>query len=144
MTYIIYELKNEVGSYFGNTTDLKRRMAQHRHPNNNECASKYLFDFGEVEIIEHITYTNKEEAALTEAMLINSVPCINKREEKVIGLVCNSYLEYLKLYRTYCYDVVNKKNKCDLCGKKMLARNIHRHKKLNCKGVSKLNEVVAS
>jgi len=143
MTYLIYELKNGAGSYFGNTNNLKRRMCQHRHP-NNECASKKLFEFGEVEVIEHITYTDKEEAALTEALLINSVPCINKREEKVVGLVCDSYLEYLKLYRTYCYDVVNKKNKCDLCGKKMLARNIHRHKKLNCKGVQKLNEVVAS
>ena len=143
MTYIIYELKNGAGSYFGKTTDLKRRMAQHQHI-NNECASKKLFEFGEVEVIEHITYTDKEEAALTEAMLINYVPCVNRRGECVIGLECDSYLEYLKLYRTYCYDVVNKKNECDLCGKKMLARNIHRHKKQNCKGASKLNEVIAS
>jgi len=143
MPYIIYELKNGAGSYFGNTNNIKQRLAQHKHP-SNKCSSKKLFEYGEVEVIEHITYTDKEEADLTEAMLINYVPCINQREEKVIGLVCNSYLEYLKLYRTYCYDVVNKKNKCDLCGKKMLARNIHRHKRLNCKAVKKLNEDIAS
>jgi len=136
MKYFLYSLENEVGTYYGLTTNIKRRMEKHKHKSNT-CASKLLFK-GKTEptLTIHETYDDADEARLSEANMINYFDCVNVGTEAraVIDKNFDTKNQYYKQYKKINNDIFNKRGVCGICGKTMIDRNIPRHQ-LKCKSV---------
>jgi len=126
--YCVVDSKQRI--YYGQSKHVKHRWVEH-------VKSKYgvvreMLDDGLCFFMELETYETEEEALLTEALLIEMFPCVNKKSE--IVEVAIDKKEYGKLYRGFKDDIFNKKGKCKYCGVEMIDRNLPRHYN-SCKGI---------
>ena len=118
--------------YYGQTNNVEKRWKE--HIKSKKGVVREMLDEGLCFFMELETFNNKEEARLTEALVIETQPCVNKRGELIeVGI---DRKEYGKLYRGYRDEVFNKKGNCLYCGKEMIDRNLNRHYE-TCKLVNK-------
>lgn len=124
--YYLYSVTCEDGRvYYGSTNDTKKRWQQHKY--NRMGVVRQMLEDGKCEFKVLENFDNYEEARLTEALVIEMMPCVNRRSELLDVIIDTK--EYSKLYRTYNYDTFNKKGKCKFCGLNMIDRNLNRHYK---------------
>lgn len=124
MAYTLYSVTSEDGGvYYGQTYDTKKRWQQHHH--NKMGVVRAMLDKGKCEFKELENFDTQEEARLTEALVIETFPCVNRRSELLE--VALDKKEYGKLYRGYRDEIFNKKGKCPHCGVVMIDRNLNRH-----------------
>jgi len=124
MAYTLYSVTSEDGrTYYGQTYDTEKRWKKHRE--DRECVVGRMLDDSKCEFNVLENFNTREEARLTEALVIEMFPCVNKRGE--LTEVAIDKGEYGKLYRGYRDEVFNKKGKCRFCNLKMIDRNLNRH-----------------
>ena len=124
MTWTLYCLiDGNEGIYYGQSIHPQKRFLEHQHSKTGVVGE--MLKNGLCFFIELETYETEVEAVLTEALLIEMFPCVNKRGELLE--VALDKKEYGKLYRGYRDEVVNKKGKCKYCNVEMIARNLPRH-----------------
>ena len=124
MSHTLYSITDKHGRiYYGQTNDVAKRWKQHY--DKKDGVVRELLNTGYCRFEELEYFETKEEARLTEALLIELFPCVNKRGE-MVGVVIPRE-EYGLNYRQYRNEVFNKKGKCPHCGLVMIDRNIPRH-----------------
>jgi predicted GIY-YIG superfamily endonuclease len=123
--YCLYSITAADGRvYYGSTNDTKKRWQQHKY--NRMGVVRQMLDESkcEMKVLEY--FDNYEEARLTEALVIETFPCVNRRSE-LLDVIIDTKKDYGKLYRSFNYDLFNKKGKCRYCGLLMIDRNLKRH-----------------
>jgi len=133
MSWTLYGILGQDNKiYYGQTNNVKKRWKE--HIKSKKGAVRDLLDEGLCFFMELENFKTKEEARLTEALVIETQPCVNRRGELIeVGI---DRKEYGKLYRGYRDEVFNKKGKCPHCGKEMIDRNLNRHYE-RCKFINK-------
>ena len=131
MSHTLYSITDKHGRiYYGQTNDVAKRWKQHY--DKKDGVVRELLNTGYCKFEELEYFDTKEEARLTEALLIELFPCVNKRSELVSVAIPQE--EYGQNYRKYHNETFNKKGKCPYCNKVMIDRNIPRHTATNrCK-----------
>ncbi len=124
MTWTLYCLidKNE-RIYYGQSIHPQKRFYEHQKKKTGVVSE--MLKSGLCFFIELETYETEEEAVLTEALLIEMFPCVNRRGERTEVAIDKK--EYGRLYRGYRDEVFNKKGKCKYCNVEMIDRNLPRH-----------------
>jgi len=127
--YCVLDSKQRI--YYGQSKHVEQRWKEHIKYGKGGVVREML-DEGLCFFMELETFETQEEARLTEALVIEMLPCVNKRSELLA--VALDKKEYGKLYRGFRDEVFNKKGKCKYCNKLMIDRNLPRHYD-SCNGI---------